>query len=96
MENMWLIVSMVVFRGFSLNYKAFLEDQGEVFSWGKDEEFSGVLAMGRMRMNQKVAIMNPNFSGIPIIALSIGEKHAGAIDGSCKTFFQSMLISILT
>ena len=52
-----------------------------MFSWGRDEDFTGVLGLGRV-FSQKNPVLNQGFNNERIISLNIGEKHAGAIDGN--------------
>ena len=52
-----------------------------MFSWGRDEDFTGVLGLGRI-FSQKNPVLNQGFNNERIISLNIGEKHAGAIDGN--------------
>ena len=65
-----------------------------VFSWGRDEDFTGVLGLGRV-FSQKNPVLNHGFNNERIISLNIGEKHAGAIDGIIKYSKNLQKIKIL-
>ena len=63
----------------NINVCHVITEEGTVYSWGNDREKYGTLAMGN---NYYITspTLNNNFDGKKILDLSIGEKHAAAID----------------
>lgn len=63
----------------NINICHVITEEGNVYSWGNDREKYGVLGMGDGYYFTS-PVLNKNFGGKKIIDLSIGEKHAAAID----------------